>query len=158
MLIREIQEEKKRYLDLLLLADEQEEMIDRYLDSCHLYVLEEQNDTLAVCAVQEQGDGIIEVKNLAVKPSCQKRGLGRMMLSFVEKTFAFSHHLILVGTGESPLTLPFYEKCGYTLHHRVKGFFLRNYDHEIWEDGVRLEDMVYLAKRIGRHQPSVHSF
>ena len=32
--IQEVKEDKKRYLDLLLLADEQEEMIDRYLDVC----------------------------------------------------------------------------------------------------------------------------
>jgi len=32
MLIQEIDENKKRYLHLLLLADEQEDMVDRYLE------------------------------------------------------------------------------------------------------------------------------
>ena len=32
MQIREIINDKKQYLDLLLLADEQEDMIDRYLE------------------------------------------------------------------------------------------------------------------------------
>ena len=32
MKIVEVKENKKQYLDLLLLADEQEDMIDRYLD------------------------------------------------------------------------------------------------------------------------------
>ena len=32
MKIREIIDHKKEYLDLLLLADEQEDMIDRYLE------------------------------------------------------------------------------------------------------------------------------
>lgn len=32
MKIRKVETDKKRYLDLLLLADEQEEMIDRYLE------------------------------------------------------------------------------------------------------------------------------
>ena len=32
MRIIEVKEDKKQYLDLLLLADEQENMIDRYLD------------------------------------------------------------------------------------------------------------------------------
>ena len=32
MEIREVTENKKQYLSLLLLADEQEDMIDRYLD------------------------------------------------------------------------------------------------------------------------------
>ena len=40
MRIREVPDGKKRYLDLLLLADEQEDMIDRYLERGTLYVLE----------------------------------------------------------------------------------------------------------------------
>ena len=32
MKIRKVEKDKKQYLDLLLLADEQEDMIDRYLD------------------------------------------------------------------------------------------------------------------------------
>ena len=40
MKIIEITENKKQYLDLLLLADEQETMIDRYLYKGKMYVLE----------------------------------------------------------------------------------------------------------------------
>ena len=54
---------------------------------------------------------------------------------------------MLVGTGDSPLTVPFYKKCGFTEHHRVKNFFTDNYDHPIFEAGVQLVDMVYLARR-----------
>ena len=41
MRIRDVKEDKKRFLPLLLLADEQEDMIDRYLERGTLYVLEE---------------------------------------------------------------------------------------------------------------------
>ena len=41
MKIVEITENKKEYLDLLLLADEQEDMIDRYLDHGTMYVLDD---------------------------------------------------------------------------------------------------------------------
>ena len=40
MNIREIHENKKQFLPLLLLADEQEDMIDRYLGRGTMYVLE----------------------------------------------------------------------------------------------------------------------
>ena len=40
-MIRTIRENKKQYLDLLLLADEQEDMIDRYLARGTLFVMEE---------------------------------------------------------------------------------------------------------------------
>ena len=39
MRFREVKENKKDYLALLLLADEQEDMIDRYLDGGRMYVL-----------------------------------------------------------------------------------------------------------------------
>ena len=37
----EVQENKRQYLPLLLLADEQESMIDRYLDRGTMYALED---------------------------------------------------------------------------------------------------------------------
>lgn len=41
MKIREITENKKQYISLLLLADEQESMIDLYLDRGTMYILED---------------------------------------------------------------------------------------------------------------------
>ncbi len=67
MEIREVREDKKRYLPLLLLADEQEDMIDRYLERGTMYVLEDQG-IKGECVVTDEGDGILEVKNLAVEP------------------------------------------------------------------------------------------
>jgi len=37
MTIEEVTADKKDYLDLLLLADEQEDMIDRYLDAGRMF-------------------------------------------------------------------------------------------------------------------------
>ena len=39
MEIRKVEKDKKKYLALLLLADEQEDMIDRYLERGTMYVL-----------------------------------------------------------------------------------------------------------------------
>lgn len=39
MEIKEIKSNKKQYIDLLLLADEQESMIDRYLERGIMYIL-----------------------------------------------------------------------------------------------------------------------
>ena len=59
--IREIKENKKLYLDLLLLADEQEDMIDRYLERGTMYVLDD-DGVKAECVVTDEGDGILEIK------------------------------------------------------------------------------------------------
>ncbi|MFU2395762.1 MAG: GNAT family N-acetyltransferase, partial [Clostridiales bacterium] len=53
-----------------------------------------------------------------------------------------------VGTGDSPLTIPFYEKCGFVRSHKIPNFFTDNYDHTIYEGGVQLIDMVYLQRHI----------
>lgn len=53
---------------------------------------------------------------------------------------------MLVGTGDAPSTLSFYEHCGFTISHRLKNFFTDNYDHPMYEDGKQLVDMVYLKR------------
>ena len=54
MNIREIHENKKQFLPLLLLADEQEDMIDRYLERGTMYVLED-GGVRAECVVTDEG-------------------------------------------------------------------------------------------------------
>ena len=98
--------------------------------------------------VTDEGGGILEVKNIAVAPAFQRRGYGRALLGLVEQTFAGAFDVLQVGTGDSPLTVPFYEACGFERSHVVPNFFVDNYDHPIVEAGVRLVDMVYLRKRL----------
>lgn len=54
MKIKKIETDKKQYLDLLLLADEQEDMIDRYLERGTMYVLED-GGVKAECVVTDEG-------------------------------------------------------------------------------------------------------
>ena len=139
---------KKDDIALLLLADEQESMIDRYLERGDMFAMKDGEKTLAVIVVTDEGGGTLEIKNLAVSPDAQKLGYGRAMIRFVERHYAGRFHTLLVGTGDSPLTVPFYEKCGFVRSHAVKDFFTDNYDHPIIECDVVLRDMVYLKKHI----------
>lgn len=148
MNIFEVKDNKKRYLPLLLLGDEQEDMIDRYLERGTMYALEEAGAVRAVCVVTDEGDGALELKNLAVAPDCQRRGYGRRMIEFLCKTYQGRYACLLVGTGDSPLTLPFYEACGFRRSHTAANFFTDNYDHPIFEGGVQLIDMIYLSKTL----------
>ena len=147
MQIRRVDTQKKRYLELLLLADEQEDMIDKYLEEGTLYVLEE-GGVKGVCVVTDEGDGLLEIKNIATDPASQGKGYGRALIDHVAKTYAGSFHTLQVGTGDSPATVPFYEKCGFVRSHVLKNFFIDNYDHIIIDGGVQLVDMVYLKKSI----------
>lgn len=147
MKIVEIRENKKEYLELLLLADEQESMIDRYLDRGSMYALFE-DGVRAVCVVTDEGGGILELKNLAVCPEYQRKGYGAAMIRFLEERYRGQYGILQVGTGDSPLTVPFYEACGFRRSHTVKNFFTEYYDHPIYEAGVLLKDMVYLRKKM----------
>lgn len=147
MEIREVARDKKRYLDLLLLADEQEDMIDRYLERGTMYALDD-GGVKAICVVTDEGAGVLELKNIATAPDAQRRGYGRRLIEFVEEKYRGAFHTLKVGTGDSPLTIPFYERCGFRESYRVKNFFTDNYDHPIFECGKQLVDMVYLEKRL----------
>ena len=91
-------------------------------------------------------DGILEIKNIATEPAYQKQGYGRAMIEFLVKTYAGRYSVLQAGTGDSPLTVPFYEKCGFVYSHRIKNFFIEHYDHPIFENGVQLVDMVYFKR------------
>lgn len=148
MMIKEIHTDKKRFLPLLLLGDEQEDMIDRYLPYSMMFVLYDGAVAIGECVVQDLGKGIVEIKNIAIMPEYQHRGYGRMMIDFVESRFRITHSVLQVGTGDSPLTIPFYEKCGFIRTRIIRNFFTDNYDHPIYEDGIRLIDMIYLQKKM----------
>ncbi|MBQ1464792.1 MAG: GNAT family N-acetyltransferase [Ruminococcus sp.] len=143
MEIRKVEGDKKQYLDLLLLADEQEDMIDRYLERGTMYILCD-DGVKAECVVTDEGNGVLELKNLAVYPEFQGKGYGKKMLLFLEEFYSDLFDTLIVGTGDSPLTIPFYEKCRFTRSHVVKNYFIDNYDHPIYEGGVQLVDMIYL--------------
>lgn len=147
MNIRVIHKNKKRFLPLLLLADEQEDMIDRYLERGTMYVLED-GGVKAECVVTDEGGGILELKNLAVEPESQRKGYGKALIDFLVCKYKGRYSVLLVGTGDSPLTIPFYEKCGFVHSHKIENFFTDNYDHPIYECGVQLTDMIYLQKYI----------
>lgn len=147
MQVIEIKENKKQYLDLLLLADEQEDMIDRYLEEGTMYVLDD-NGIKCECVVTDEGNGILELKNIAAVPAFQKKGNGKAMIDFLIHKYKDQYNILQVGTGDSPLTVPFYEKCGFVRSHSIKNFFINHYDHPIYECGIQLVDMVYLQRKI----------
>ena len=147
MKIRQVNKNKKQFLALLLLADEQEDMVDRYLEKGTMYVLYDCG-VKAECVLTDEGDGILEIKNIAVVPEHQRAGYGRSLIDFLARKYKGRYSVLQVGTGDSPLTIPFYEKCGFVRSHKIENFFTDNYDHPIYECGVQLTDMIYLQKYI----------
>ena len=147
MNIKLINKCKKDFLDLLLLADEQENMIDKYLDRGIMFALYDDN-LKGICVVTKEGERVYEIKNIATYEEYHGQGYGKKLVEYILEYFKDDCDIMYVGTGDSPLTIPFYNKCGFVESHRIKNFFVDNYDHPIFEGGNQLVDMVYLKREM----------
>ncbi len=143
--IEKIIENKKQFLDLLLLADEQENMIDKYLPSGDLFALYDDN-LKSVCVVVPISNETCELKNIATYEKYQGRGYGKALIRYISDFYKNDYGTMQVGTGDIPAILSFYENCGFKISHRLKNFFTDNYNHPIFEGDVQLIDMIYLKK------------
>jgi GNAT superfamily N-acetyltransferase len=143
--IEKIIDKKKQFLDLLLLADEQENMIDKYLPGGELFALYD-DDLKSVCVVVPINSETCELKNIATYEKYQGKGYGRALINFIFDFYKNDYKTMLVGTGETPTILSFYESFGFEESYRVKNFFTDNYDHPMFEGDIQLVDMIYLKK------------
>lgn len=143
MNIKTYKKRKSQFKELLLLGDENESMIARYIEKSVLYAL--YDDTLrGVCAVCRVSSDVVELKNIAVYPEFQKQGYGTILLKFISDMYRGAAKYLIAGTGET--NSGFYIKNGFEYSHRVENFFRDNYPFPIYEDGVELVDMIYFRK------------
>lgn len=147
MKIVQITGHKKQFLDLLLIGDEEESMIERYLERGDLFILRD-NGVKAVCVVTDEGNGVCELKNIAVRPEAQRQGYGGKLMEYIIRHYTGKYREIIVGTGETPRTLRFYARYKFVYSHRIARFFTDNYPRPIFEEGIQLKDMIYLKRTI----------
>lgn len=141
--------EPEQITALLLLGDENPQLIAEYITRSALFILTVSDVPRGVCAVTDEGNGTLEIQNLAVDPAFQRQGFGRTLLAHVEKAYAGHFSRMRLGTGESPLTLPFYLACGFVVTGREPDYFPRRYPAPIKEGGVLLRDRLLMEKAIG---------
>ena len=143
MEIKLIDKNKENFMDLLLLADEQENMVKKYLEKGELFALYD-NDLKTVAVVTLEKEGIFELKNIATYENYQKNGYGSIMINHIIENYKNRSKSLFVGTGDVDWILNFYKKFGFVYSHSIKDFFIDNYDHEMFENGKQLKDMIYL--------------
>ena len=101
-------------------------MIARYLDRGEMFALYD-DDLKSICVVTQEGKNLYEIKNLATYPPFQRQGYARRLIEYIENRYNAPGTILQVGTGDSPLTIPFYEHCGFRYSHRIPRFFTDNY-------------------------------
>jgi ribosomal protein S18 acetylase RimI-like enzyme len=145
--IHSITENKKDFLPLLLLGDESESHINKYLESGELFAMYN-GDLKSICVVTDNGNGTLEIQNIATDQRYQRHGYASRLIDYIAQHYAGRYNRIILGTGDVPGILCFYERCGFAITHRVPDYFITHYDHPIFEDGVLLKDKVYLERKL----------
>ena len=148
MEIRKVSSNKTDFMDILLIGDEDEAMINKYLGSSKLFALYDNDILTSICAVMEIDAETVEIKNLATYPQYRNKGYASALLDFVFDRYKKYFKAVILGTGENENTLRFYKKRGFVEFDRIKNFFIDNYSHPIFENCKQLVDMVYLKKII----------
>jgi len=139
--------DKPTYMELLLIADEQISMIEKYLYRGDMFALYD-NDVRAICVVTQEKPGIFELKNIVTVPEYQRKGYGQNLIQFIVDYYKNAGSELYVGTGNCPAILRFYERSGFVRSHVIKNFFIDNYDYPMYEDGHQLIDMIYLKRNL----------
>jgi GNAT superfamily N-acetyltransferase len=143
MEIIKVMDNKEKYMDLLLLGDEQDSMIKKYLHRGELFALFD-DDLRTVSVVTQENEETYEIKNIATYEKYQGKGYGSIMVKYIIEKIKEKGKQLLVGTGESEKIIAFYKKFGFEYSHTIENFFADNYDHEMYENGNQLKDMIYL--------------
>lgn len=130
--------------DLLLLADETVEAIDKYIFNCDIYLLQDKLLDIAVMALYPNSSTELEIKNIAVLENYRSQGIGGLLIDKakqIAKEGGFK--TLTVGTSDTGFQqIKFYEKNGFIKKGMRKGFFIDNYPFPIYENGLQMRDML----------------
>lgn len=146
---RRLQKDESIPYDLLLLADEELQAIDRYIHESDLYVVEADNKIVGVYALWMIDEDTAEIKAIAVDENYQNNGIGKFMLQDAEiKAWKKGCHEVIIGTPTiAAKQLAIYQKAGFEFYKIKKDFFIHYYSKPVFEGGVLLTDMAMLRKK-----------
>ena len=147
---RLLKENQQPPMELLLTADPSEQLVKEYLDRGQCYTAEIENHTAGVYVLLETSDDTIELINIAVDEQYQGGGIGKALVKdAIQKAAGMGYKKIEVGTGNSSIgQLALYQKCGFRISDIDKDFFVRNYDEDIFENGIHCRDMIRLSQML----------
>lgn len=148
--IRKVASLDEMPIELLLLADPSIEHIKAYTEKGHCFTASIKHVIIAVLVLLELNVYDIEIKNIAVLSSYQKKGFGYQLIEFAEQ-YAKKNHFekLLVGTANSSIyQFAFYQKAGFEVVSVEKDFFLENYGSSIFENGIQAKHKMLLQKII----------
>ncbi len=148
MKFEKLVEEEPLPYELLLLADPSKELVDKYLKHSEVFVATQHGETVGIVVLLPITTGEAEIKNIAVKPELQGKGIGSYLIKNVIKVARQKKfRKICIGTANSSIVpLYLYQKLGFEITGIRKSFFIDNYTEPIYEDGLQAKHMIILTQ------------
>ncbi|UHG90946.1 GNAT family N-acetyltransferase [Spirosoma oryzicola] len=137
-LIDQAQPSERVPMHLLLLADENQQLVEAYLPLSQVYLLKDLDQVVGICLLQiQQSTG--EIMNIAVEPAHQGKGFGKALLAHVtDAARQQGLERLVIKTGNSSIgQMALYQQHGFDLIHVNYDYFTRNYPNPIWENRIR---------------------
>jgi ribosomal protein S18 acetylase RimI-like enzyme len=143
--IEKITDKQDLPIELLLLADETPETIDKYIHNADTYIVR-QIECVAAFVLQPISEADIELKNIAVAETFQGRGVGSWIIGKIKDIAVKQEFRTLwVGTPDGgSREIRFYEKNGFIKAYLKRNFYVDNYPEPIFDHDVQLRHMQML--------------
>lgn len=152
MRIHQITEQKKAYLDILLLANPREDMIESYLDAGDMFALyDEEGEVQSVCVVTTIGDGTCELNIVATRRESQGRGYGKALVHYICEKYSYGHTMMYVEKKAAGQASDFFRACGFAADRTEKSDSDTDYlktDLMLVNDPKRVVELALEAGRI----------
>jgi ribosomal protein S18 acetylase RimI-like enzyme len=147
---RKLDKNKPIPYELLLLADPSRDLIDDYLKRSDVFAAIHNGEILGVLVLFPLTGQIAEIKNLAVKPEYQGRGIGSYLIEQAVLIAASNKQKsICIGTANSSSAqLSLYQKLGFEITEIKRDFFINNYPEPIYENGIQAKHMLVLTRQL----------
>jgi aminoglycoside 6'-N-acetyltransferase I len=148
IIVRKILDNEDIPYGLLLDADPSMEVISTYLDLSEIYVALLEDKIIGTFVLYPVDDDTLEIKNIAVDESLQRRGIGKLLLNKAEQiSVSKGAKKIDIATSNASFeALSLYQKAGFDMHSLKKNFIIENYPEPLFDNGIQCRHMIVLTK------------
>ncbi|WP_188382658.1 GNAT family N-acetyltransferase [Ornithinibacillus halotolerans] len=145
--LEEVQVDRSRFLDYLLIADESEKVVKDYINDGEMFSIHVENDLAGVVLFTYHAEHVMELKNIAVAQKYRGKGIGKLVINNACQLYQGKGiKKLIVGTANSSIgNITFYQKVGFRMVEIRKDFF-KSYPEPIYENGIRALDMVMFER------------
>ena len=133
-------------MDLLLLADPDEEVVFSYFMHADSYLGTMDGEIAGGFVLMQLWNTMFEIMNIAVYPAHQRKGIGVQLLRFAQQEAKRkgAKRLRICTADTSKHQVKLYEKVGFSITEIDKDYFIKVYEEPIFENGKQCVDRVVM--------------